>query len=1395
MAGLYHLTATLNGCTFADTIRAVIKPLPTINAVSNSPVCEGETLELSTTIVNNATYVWKSANGIVISNSSQFTVNNLQLSEGGNYSVLVTLNGCKNADTVNVQVKSKPSFSIDSAICAPSLKFYTVYGKSNGSVSALQGTVVQNDTSFTVSGITIGTKAVVTFTKNNCDTTFEINSPNCQCPNISVTVNPQSQTICSGDTLQTFHAIVSTGATADWYDAPTGGNLLASGTLTFKPSSAGKLYVEARAEESGCLSTIRAVSEVIINPIPSFTASTVGISCNGLEARKDGKLQIIDLINGKKYDFSVGSTYTGNTTYATAKPIPINGLLTDTLSNPVGSRNYTVRVFDSTGCFTDRVVTLLHRDCICPAPPFVVPESQSVCGGDTLRTVRGFVEPGITVDWYDEQGNLLKKGSIFFKPTQAGIYYAEARDTISGCKGLVRVPSYAFVNPHPSFQAVVTRGTCNGTEVVADAKITLLEVYNGKRYDYNLGNTYAGNKTYDNATDIPTDGIVLKNLANPAATVFYSFRVFDSTGCFTDSVVTFEPRICECPRPPFVVPESQAICSGDTLRTVKGFVDSGVTVDWYDAPTGGNLLKKGAVFFKPTQAGVYYAEARDTTNNCKGIVRVPSYAFVNELPTFDLESQKSTCVDFVAQNDGLIRVKNVRNGTKYDFSIGNSYIGDKTFDTAKDIPADSILFNQVPNPVSIQTYTVRIFGEPNCFTDKVITITPVDCGCKTPSFDLVVTRGTCNGTEVLSDAKITLLEVKNGKRYDYTKNRLYNGGKTYNTATTIPTNGIILANLPNPATTEFYTVRVFDSTGCFTDSTIAFEPRICECPRPPFVVPESQAVCSGDTLRTVTGFVDSGVTVDWYDAPIGGNLLKKGAVFFKPTQGGVYYAEARDTTNNCKGTVRVPSYAFVNELPGFQLVVTRGTCNGTEVLADAKITLVDIKNAKRYDFNKGKTYIGNKTYDNAAAIPTDGIVLKNLANPASTEFYTFRVFDSTGCFTDSVVAFEPRICECPRPPFVVPESQAVCSGDTLRTVKAFVDSGITVDWYDAPTGGNLLKKDDIFFKPTQAGTYYAEARDTLTNCKGTVRVPSYAFVNDLPTFALTAEKPSCLQNTAQNDGKIRVTNLKNGSKYDFSIGDKYTGNKTFSTALDIPSDSILIKEVSNPTSSQTYTVRIFGEPNCFTDHTITVSRFDCNCNPINVSVLPLSFSACEGEPFPVLQGFVDNGITVDWYDKDGNLLKSNSLTYQPTAFGDYYAEGRSLVQNGCVSANRTKATGTKIDKPDFTLTSRPATCVGDSAISDAKIIIENLKEGEKFHYSLGSTYTGNLTYDNAPAIPQNGELVSNLPNTTQIYTIRVFNRCGAFKDITIQLTKNECSCGPSACVPLKMKMKKKKPVL
>jgi len=621
-------------------------------------------------------------------------------------------------------------------------------------------------------------------------------------------------------------------------------------------------------------------------------------------------------------------------------------------------------------------------------------------------------------------------------------------------------------------------------------------------------------------------------------------------------------------------------------------------------------LKKGAIFFKPSQGGIYYAEARDTTTNCKGTVRVPSYAFVNPLPSYKLEAQKPTCVDYVAQTDGKIRINNLKNGSKYDVTIGNTYTGNKTYDTAKEIPADSILLNQVVNPSISQSYTVRIFGEPHCFTDQTITFTKTDCGCRTPSFGVVVTRGSCNGTEVLSDAKITLVDIKNGKRYGQ---------------------------------------------------------------------------------------------------------------------------------------------------------------------------------------NKGKIYTGTKTYSTASAIPTDGVILRDLANPSVMEYYTVRVMDSTGCFTDSVLVFEPRICECPRPPFVVPESQAVCVGDTLRTVKGFVDSGVTVDWYDSPTGGTLLQKGTIFFKPSQGGIYYAEARDTTTNCKGTVRVPSYAFVNPLPSFNLEAWKPTCVQNTAQNDAIIKIKNLKNGTRFDFSLGDKYIGGRTFDNAFEIPSDSILAKNISNPASSQKYTIRLFSEHNCSTDQTISITRFDCNCLPININVLAPS-RVCAGETLPMLTAIVPQNVTVDWYDAPigGGLLKPNSIYYQPTQIGTYYAEGKSLILSGCVSPQRIAVKIELAIKPSFALTTVPATCLGDTSKADAQLLIENLKEGDKFDYSIGSIYIGTANYENAKLVPQGGVIAANLSNVTQFYTIRLFNRCGLFEDKITQLVKNDCKCSPPKCFPLQMKKKRYK---
>lgn len=601
----------------------------------------------------------------------------------------------------------------------------------------------------------------------------------------------------------------------------------------------------------------------------------------------------------------------------------------------------------------------------------------------------------------------------------------------------------------------------------------------------------------------------------------------------------------------------------------------------------------------------------------------------------------------------------------------------------------------------LQTYTTGNIPEENAFSWKQYTcmfttlngqsqvvlklINNVNGGCGNDilldditfrpceAFTLDAVIASCDGVNARKDAKLQLTNAVAGRRYDFSVGTAYTGNKTFATAPAIPVSGILVDTLSNPAVSRTYTVRVFDATGCFSDRTVVLPHRECICPMPPFVVPESQSICEGDTLRTIQGFVPPGVTVDWYDAQ--GNLLKQGSLFYKPTQAGTVYAEARDLATNCKGSSRTPSVSAINPNPSFQGVVTGGTCEGGNVLADAKITLLNVQHGSRYDYTKSQTYTGGKNYDTAADIPANGIILTNIANPTTAEWYSIRVFSTTGCFTDSTIKPEPKLCECPPPPTVIPESQSICEGDTLRTIRGYVDTGTIVDWYDAPVGGNLLRSGSLTFKPSQAGVVYAEGRNIVTGCKSVTRVPSYAFINPLPEAVLAAKDPTCLQNSPQNNASIALKVNKFGKKYDYSIGETYTGQRTFDNAFVLPADSILVKNIANPVGSQKYTVRIFSDANCFIDKTIGINAIECTCTPIVVNVTAQTV-VCRGEALPMITADAGAENTVDWYDSltAGTLLQSNSLSFTPARLGTYYAEGKSLLKTGCVSAVRVPVT-------------------------------------------------------------------------------------------------------------------------
>src|SRR5699024_234594 len=99
----YTLTVTHNGCSSNDNVSVIVNPNPLDNASSNSPVCEGDDINLTANTVSGATYSWSSSGGYS-SNSQNPTITNATSSDAGTYTLTVTNNGCSSNNDVSVVV-------------------------------------------------------------------------------------------------------------------------------------------------------------------------------------------------------------------------------------------------------------------------------------------------------------------------------------------------------------------------------------------------------------------------------------------------------------------------------------------------------------------------------------------------------------------------------------------------------------------------------------------------------------------------------------------------------------------------------------------------------------------------------------------------------------------------------------------------------------------------------------------------------------------------------------------------------------------------------------------------------------------------------------------------------------------------------------------------------------------------------------------------------------------------------------------------------------------------------------------------------------------------------------------------------------------------------------------
>jgi hypothetical protein len=284
--GAYSVWVLANGCTSQPAFTQVfVQPIPSLSqASSNSPVCEGGSLQLSVSFLNGASYYWTGPAGFASTLLSP-TLNNVTSSQAGRYNVVAIVNGCTSqARTVTISVLPAPgaiSANNSGPICAggtlqlssafvPGASY--VWSGPGGYFSAEQNPVISNATT-AQSGV-YSVVAVLGSCSSSVATT-------------RVTINPTpgaisagyNGPICEGEALNLTATFVPT-AQYRWY-GPNG----------YTSREQNPQIPTASTRESGTYSVVAwigncssqtSVVNVVVSPAPPvLTASSSSPVCEG----------------------------------------------------------------------------------------------------------------------------------------------------------------------------------------------------------------------------------------------------------------------------------------------------------------------------------------------------------------------------------------------------------------------------------------------------------------------------------------------------------------------------------------------------------------------------------------------------------------------------------------------------------------------------------------------------------------------------------------------------------------------------------------------------------------------------------------------------------------------------------------------------------------------------------------------------------------------------------------------------------------------------------------------------------------------------------------------------------------------------------------------------------
>jgi hypothetical protein len=676
----YKLVVTdSKGCVSSDSVTVTVIPIPNVQAGADQTMCLKDSVNIGGSPSGSGTvgpyaYSWSPAAGLNKSN-----IANLKASPAATTAYILTVTdskGCKNADTVNVNVNPLPKLNPGNAVAicmgdsvllggSPTATSATApYSYRWSSATGLSDTVTSNPKASPKINTTYTLKVVdVKGCKSSATVSVSVN-------NVPKASAGASKRICKGSSVTIGGAPTGSAGKSPYTYLWTPSAGLSSGN-TANPAASPLItttYKLTVTDANGC----KAYDSVLINvnPLPVISAGTNDSICKGDTARLKGSSNV------SKYYWTSGK-YLADSTSLNSKAFP------------PATTTYTLTAIDSIGCTSTSTIKIVVK----PLPVVSAGGARTICSKDSIKIGGAPTASSGSGIYFYSWTPTAGLGSIngsnpYAKPFLTTTYTINVTDS-KGCKG--KDSARITVLPLPKVNAGTDATICRKDSITLGGAPT-------------AGGT-TGPYTY---SWLPTTGLNNANSANPkaspASTTTYILTVTDGKGCknYDTVIVTINPL------PKADAGADVSICFKDSVA-IGGSPSASGTIGTYNyAWSPGSGLNKTNVSnpnASPAATTSYILSVTDGWG-CKNADTVS--VKVNPLPKLDPGKNRRICIGSSTAIGGSPTAVGAQSPYTYSWTSVTGL-------------SSSTVSNPLAKPVLTSTYKLAVKDANGCKnTDSVI---------------------------------------------------------------------------------------------------------------------------------------------------------------------------------------------------------------------------------------------------------------------------------------------------------------------------------------------------------------------------------------------------------------------------------------------------------------------------------------------------------------------------------------------------------------------------------------------------------------------------------------------------------------------------------------------------